>query len=177
MNLPLVLLHIKALILRTFFPSQPRFDKCFSERMVASLSLPCKCSGLVLSNDDTLDRLVQCLKDGFPTRMELTKPTVLDANGLDITSRLRSVQVTQPMVLHVAIFDQETGFAPNPYGGFLTLGPCHWKIRLTCSPGQFFIGSYVGGDVFSVGLVKWSKTWPDYHCFCEQSCTVKIPTY
>ncbi len=79
-------------------------------------------------------------------------------------------------VAHILFFPHETGFAPNPYGGFLSLGPCQWKYRISSGEGQFMIGCYLDKRVFCIGIL-WKKFgWRDFNNFCLQHCPEKIPT-
>ena len=120
-----------------------------------------------MCRSDPLCRLQQCLSKGCPICKELKVPTVRGDTGTDVTGCLHNLQVTQPVILH--------GFAPNPYGGCLTLGPCQWKVRLRA--GQFILGCYTSGGVLALGQVKCTKQRDDYHIISLQFCPEKTPTF
>ncbi len=46
------------------------------------------------------------------------------------------------------VVTHDTGFAPNPYGGFLTLATCKPRIRRIARPGEAIVGT---GSVKSIG--------------------------
>jgi hypothetical protein len=46
------------------------------------------------------------------------------------------------------VITHDTGFAPNPYGGFLTLATCKPKIRAAAQPGDWLMGT---GSALAVG--------------------------
>ncbi len=55
------------------------------------------------------------------------------------------------MHVYSYVIPHDYGFAPNPYGGFLTLATCKPKIRKTASKGDFIAGT---GSVSTVGNDK-----------------------
>jgi hypothetical protein len=64
---------------------------------------------------------------------------------------------------YVVTFD--TGFAPNPFWGFLTLACCKPKIRLTASPGDLVVGlapSRFGSGVVYVARIDEKMTFHQY---------------
>lgn len=52
------------------------------------------------------------------------------------------------MKLYSYVIVADTGFAPNPYGGYVTLATCKPKIRKSAQPGDWIVGT---GSVGGVG--------------------------
>lgn len=52
------------------------------------------------------------------------------------------------MYIYSYVIPHDYGFAPNPYGGFLTLATCKPKIRKSAATGDFLVGT---GSVSTVG--------------------------
>lgn len=55
------------------------------------------------------------------------------------------------MNVYSYVITHDAGFAPNPFGGFLTLATCKPKIRLRAHSGDFIVGT---GSTATVGNMK-----------------------
>ncbi len=55
------------------------------------------------------------------------------------------------------VIPHDYGFAPNPYGGFLTLATCKPKIRKTATKGDFIVGTGSASTVGNDKLVYAAK--------------------
>lgn len=55
------------------------------------------------------------------------------------------------------VITHDYGFAPNPFGGFLTLATCKPKIRLSAAKGDFIVGSGSAATVGNQKLVYAAK--------------------
>lgn len=83
------------------------------------------------------------------------------------------------MNLFSYVITHDYGFAPNPFGGFLTLATCKPKIRKTANPGDWIMGT---GSVKNVGInkliyaAKINQVIPIALYGLEESYLIKRPT-
>jgi len=68
----------------------------------------------------------------------------------------------------------DSGFAPNPYGGKLTLATCKPVIRKGGQVGDLLLG-FKGGKLIYCGLVSKVLSFQDYDKFCQSGFPCKTP--
>lgn len=68
----------------------------------------------------------------------------------------------------------DTGFAPNPYGGKLTLATCKPRIRKSGTVGDVLLG-FKKGKLVYCGIVSKVLTFKEYDEFCKSGFPCKTP--
>jgi hypothetical protein len=81
------------------------------------------------------------------------------------------------MSLFSYVVRHDLGFAPNPYGGLLTLATCKPRIRKTARKGDYLVGTGSAATVGSTRLVYAARvsevvSLADYGCRPEFACKV-----
>src|SRR5215218_1442444 len=84
------------------------------------------------------------------------------------------------MTLYSYIVREDHGFAPNPYGGVLSVTCCKPVIRRKAQVGDYIAGisgAYhpAGRGLLYAAKITDKKTMTDYRVWAETECTDKVP--